>query len=248
MRPLHHSDGGGRFGPIDLRSTAAKLAAGLVVGSVLNAVLGADWLMLVPAAVLNLPIPAFWQPFTYGFVTRDPFVVVFGGLVLWFTGRVLESVWGSRRLLAFALGVTVTAGLLTALLVRLGMPAYRGAAFSGAWVMGSAVWVAYGLLIGRSQTNFWGLPVTGNQFAAIGAGLVVLNAVLVQVLPVLPALLGLVITFAYMKGFYPHRLWGRLRERFQAWRSQRQLKGRSRHLKVISPDRNTPRDSDSFLH
>lgn len=243
MRPQRASHSGG-FLPPQLRSTAAKLAAGLVLGSVLNALLKGGWLVLVPAAVLNLPLPALWQPFTYGFVASDPLGVLFGALVLWFTGRVLESVWGPRRFLMFALGVTVLAGLLTAVVVRLAVPAASGTAISGAWVMGSATWVAYGLFVGRGQTNFWGLPVTGHQFAAIGAGLVVLSALMGSALGVLPALLGVAMTYAYMKGASPRRLW----DRFQSWRLQRQARGRSKHLKVISPERNTPRDSDSYLH
>ncbi len=41
--------------------------------------------------------------------------------------------------------------------------------------MGRALWVAYGLSFGRRQTNFWGLPVSGNVFALIGVGFVFLN-------------------------------------------------------------------------
>ncbi|HZN94678.1 MAG TPA: DUF1751 domain-containing protein, partial [Myxococcales bacterium] len=116
--------------------------------------------------------------------------------------------------------------------------------FPGAWVMGSAMWVAFGLYVGRGQTNFWGLPVTGNQLAAIGAGFVVLNALMSSVLQMVPQLVAIVLTLAYMRGASPRLLWLRV----QSWRLQRQAKTRSRHLKVISPERNTPRDSDRYLH
>ena len=225
----------------DFRSVGSKLAAALVVGSVVQALTRTDYLVLVPKAVLSLPVPRLWQLLTYGFIALDPLSVIFGAIVMVSIGGALESAWGQRRLLSFALGVTALSGAVTCLLFA---PLDERVMFPGAWVMGSAMWVAFGLYVGRGQTNFWGMPVTGNMLAVIGAGFVVLNALMTSVLQMVPQLVAIVLTLAYMRGADPRLLWLRV----QSWRLQRQMKTRSRHLKVISPERNTPRDSDRYLH
>ena len=40
-----------------------------------------------------------------------------------------------------------------------------GIGFLGATVMTTGIWIAYGLSIGRGQSNFWGMPITGNVLA-----------------------------------------------------------------------------------
>ncbi len=227
----------------DLRSVGSKLAVGLVLGSVLQALTKTNLLVLIPGDVLSLPVPHLWQLITYGFIALDPLSVIFGAIVLVSIGGALESAWGQKRLLSFALGVTVLSGAITCLLFAF-TEVRREVAFPGAWVMGSAMWVAFGLYVGRGQTNFWGLPVTGNQLAAIGAGFVVLNALMSSVLQMVPQLVACLLALAYMRGASPRLLWLRM----QSWRLQRQTKTRGRHLKVISPERNTPRDSDRYLH
>jgi membrane associated rhomboid family serine protease len=227
----------------DLRSVGAKLAVALVVGSVIQALTKTDYLVLVPGEVLSLPIPRVWQLLTYGFIALDPLSVIFGAIVMVSIGGALEAFWGARRLLTFALGVTVLSGVITCV-IFMPIQSQREAYFPGAWVMGSAMWVAFGLHMGRGQTNFWGMPVTGNQLAAIGAGFVVLNALMSSVLQMVPQLVAITLTFAYMRGANPRLWWLKM----QSWRLGRQVKARSRHLKVISPQRNTPRDSDRYLH
>ncbi len=237
QRPMR-SFGGGGFGFAGMESMAARLALGLVVGSVLALLarpLG-SLLVLWPSQVFfGLQL---WQPFTYAFIELSPLGIIFGALILYSIGGGLEMSWGSRRLLWVVYGGTVLAGLLTALLgtlLKLNM------SYTGGFVMGTLAWVAYGLSIGRGQTNFWGIPVTGNVFAAIGAGFVVLNALAAGWLSQLPELLALGIAFLYVRGGSPRRLW----LRFQHWRLQRQLHGRSRHLRVLSSDRP---DSDRYLN
>jgi membrane associated rhomboid family serine protease len=227
----------------DLRSVSAKLAVGLVVGSVANSLAGHP-LDLVPGLVIDLPVPQVWRLLTYAFVANDPFSVIFGAMLMVSVGSVLEAAWGPRRLLTFSLGVTVLAGAITTGVFRALLPDYRFATFEGAWVMGSAMWVAYGLYVGRGQTNFWGIPVTGNMLAMIGAGFVILSALMGSMLGVLPQLLALMMTWAYMRGANPRLLW----LRWQNKRLQQRQRRRSSHLKVLTPDRNTPRDSDHFLH
>jgi membrane associated rhomboid family serine protease len=225
------SMGGGGFSLPGMESTAAKLAAGLVAGSVLYALTKETvglFLLLSPTEVFRKLW--LWQPFTYAFVENSAMGVIFGALILFSIGGGLEMSWGSRRVAMVAVGGAVLAGLLTSV-VGLVLPLPVG--YSGGYVMSSILWVSYGLYLGRGQTNFWGMPVTGNVFAGIGAGFVVLNSLFSSWLHHLPELFGLCISFAYVRGGSPRALWLRL----QHWRLQRQLRGRSRHLRVISEER-----------
>ena len=225
-----------------IRSVSAKLAIALIVGSVLWGLTRSDVFVLVPGYVLERG--AIWELFTYAFVASDPLGVIFGALVVWSIGSSLEATWGQKRLLWVVLGCTVLAAVLT-VLTAIFVSSLRPFAFYGAWVMGSVIWVGYGLSFGSRQTNFWGLPVTGYVFALIGLGFVLLNAVFSHdLLHVLPELFGIALVAAYLKLDAP-KTW---LLRFQSWRFQRQFRSRSKHLRVIGKDRNTSRDSDRYLH
>ena len=233
-----------RFRPVlpGLQGAAAWLAVTLVVGSILFALtrrgVGA-LLLLVPGDVLR---GWLWQPLTYGFVENSPMGVIFGALILWQLGGALEQSWGTRRMGLFAVGTTVLAGVITVLLA-VGIQALRTTPFPGGFVMGSALWVAYGLSFGQRQTSFWGLPVSGNVFALIGVGFVFLSGAFSDFVLVVPSAVALLLTWGYLKLGGPADWLLRL----QSWRLHRQLRTRSKHLSIVSPDRNTPRDSDRFL-
>lgn len=225
-----------------VRSVSAKLAIVLIAGSVLTFLFGPRLLVLNPDLVLEHA--AVWQLVTYAFVAGDPLGVIFGALVVWSMGSALEATWGSRRLIWVVLGCCLTAAVLT-VLTALAFPSLAGHQYAGAWVMGSVIWVGYGLSLGRAQTNFWGLPVTGNVLALIGVGFVLLYVLAMHsVVPLLPELYGIALVAGYIKMGSP-RVW---LLRFQSWRFQRQFRVRSKHLRVISKDRNTSGDSDRYLH
>jgi membrane associated rhomboid family serine protease len=236
--------GGGGFGGggmAGLESTSAKLALGLVAGSVLWLLTrggGGNLLLLDPAGVfLGLRL---WQPFTYAFIQTSPIGIIFGAIIIWSIGTSLESSWGPKRLLMVTVGVTVLAGFLTALLAFV-IPLPRG--YPGGTVLTSVLWVAYGLAIGRGQANFWGIPLSGNALAGIGAGFVLLQALTAGWASTVPELFGLVLVYAYVKGASPRRAWLHL----QHWRLQRQVRNRSKHLHVVSGERR-PADSDRYLN
>jgi len=231
--------GGGGWGLPGLETMASKLAVGLVAGSVLFLLTAGGkgaLLLLWPNSVFGQLFA--WQPLTYAFVEDDPISILFGALLLWSIGGWLESTWGAKRLLLVAVGCTALAGYILGV-AGLFLPLPGG--YRGGWVMGSVLWVAYGLVIGRGQTNFWGIPLSGNAFAAIGAGFVVLRVLTAGLLSQLPHLLALLLVFAYVRGASPKRLLLHL----QHWRLQRQLKGRSKHLRVVSKDRP---DRDQYLN
>lgn len=241
---------GSRFRPVipGLRTTAAKLAVAMVAWSIIAALLAKsdhpDLLPLTPSLVRGYAHAwAPWQPLTYVFLAQSPMEVIFGGLILWSLGGALEARWGAKRLILFAVGVTVLAAILT---VAFSVPlsSLGHLSYGGARVMTSALWVAYGLSLGRAQVNFWGLPVNGYGFAAIGVGFTVLNGLMGSWQAVVPEVCGLALTFAYVDGWSPRILWLRL----QNWRLQRTLRGRAKHLRLVAKDRNTPSDSDTYLH
>ncbi|MDC0709877.1 DUF1751 domain-containing protein [Stigmatella sp. ncwal1] len=243
MRPMRGSGGGFGGGFTGLESTAAKLALALVAGSVMflltrNAQGG--MLLLVPGTLGSL----LWQPFTYAFIETSPLGIIFGTLIIWSIGGWLESVWGGRKLLLVGLGCTALAGFLTTLVVTFLVP--TAAIYPGGTVLTSILWVAYGLTIGRGQTNFWGIPLSGNALAGVGAGFVLLSvltsggSLFEGLLRQLPEVLGLVLVFVYVRGASPRRLWLHL----QHWRLQRQLRSRSRHMRVVSQERS----DDQYLN
>lgn len=233
MRPMR---GLGGLGGGGLESTAAKLALALVVGSVLYAMTHNEALVLVPGQVVH----GFrvWQPFTYGFVETSPMGVIFGALITYSIGGSLEMSYGPRRMLALVIGSTVLAGILT---VVLAMFVPIAPAYAGGNVMTSVIWVAYGLSFGKGQTNFWGIPVTGYIFAAIGAGFVLLGGVFGSFYNVIPDLIALVVVYAYVEGSSPRSWWRTFRHR----RMQKELRDRSKHLRVVEKER---RDRDQFLN
>ena len=110
--------------------------------------------------------------------------------------------------------------------------------------MTSSVWVAYGWAFGKRQTNFWGMPVTGNMFAGIGILFVVLNAIMGSWLLVMPSVFGILIAYYYVKYGSPFEFVTRLR----GWMLQRRLKSKTKHLRVVSKDRNVGGGSDQYLH
>ena len=242
MRPQRRS-----FRPVlpGVRSAAARLALALVFGSVVYA-LGheqfGELLLLIPAAVIQRLW--LWQPLSYAFIETTAIGVIFGALILWQLGSGLEQSWGGRRMTLFAVGTTVVAGVLTVLLSLVWPRLQLVPAFAGGTVMASVVWVAYGLSWGNRSTNFWGLPLTGNVFALIGVGFVFLNGAFSTFAAVVPSILGLVLTWGYLRVGGP----GEWLLRLQGWRLQRQLRSRAKHLKLVSPERNTSGDSDRYLH
>lgn len=242
MRPMRmRGGGGGGFGVPGLESMSAKLALGLVAGSVLYLLLARTGvgalLLLQPSGFLGAL--RLWQPLTYVFITPDPIGIIFGAIILWSIGGSLEMSWGSKRLVTVAVGVTALAGVLTAL-SALVIPVMG--AYAGGTVMVTVMWVAYGLAIGRGQTNFWGIPLSGNMLAAVGAGFVVLRMLTGAWQAQLPEVFGLVLIYAYVKGASPRRAW----LHFQHWRLQRQLRNRSKHLHVVPHEK--PTGSDRYLN
>ena len=226
------------------QSAGVLMAAALVVGFVLEQLLsraGYPGLLTLSAADVRLGRP--WQPLTYTVLEHDPVGVLFGALVAWSMGRVLELTWGGRRVVVFALSVTALAGVLT-VACSFAWGALLLPRYGGGTVLTSSLWLAYGWSWGRRQTNFWGLPINGNALEGVGLLFLGLNALQAwSLLPVFPHLLAAGLTYAYVRFGSPLGWWGRLR----AYRLQRQLRQRAGHLKVVDGQR-SGRGSDRYLH
>lgn len=229
------------------RSSAAKMAVLFVVVSVVFYATR-QWTMSVLPLSPELVLHEYrvWQVLTYACLFGpQPLSFIFGVLILVSIGGNLERHWGAKRLWVFAFATTGIAGLLTSLLAFV-IPGLNAATFTGADVVTGTLWVAFGLLIGNGRTNFWGAAISGNALAAIGFAFVLLNGLLASSwLIVVPELIALALTFLHVKYGVPDQLW----VRFNSWRLHRDLSRRSSHLRVITGDqRNTPRDSDKYLH
>jgi membrane associated rhomboid family serine protease len=230
------------FGLPPIRSTGAKLAVALVVGSLLGTTV-LPQLGLYPGDALRNPLFLF-QAISFSIVETTPMGVIFGALILWSIGGSIEQTWGTRKLLTFAFGVTIASGLLT-IALALVLEKVGLMRFGGGTVMTSALWIAFGLMWGNRQTGFWGMPVTGNVLALIGVGFIILNAAFSSPYLIIPDALGAALTFVYVKLGFPDQVL----ERFNSWRLRRTLDKRRAHLNVVSGDkRNMPSDSDRFLH
>ena len=241
MRPMMY-----RRAPLGA-SMAVKLTVALIAGSLIYALAQhsvGPLLLLSPGEVLHHFF--VWQVLTYCFVELGPLNILLGAFVLWSLGSGIEMSWGPRRLLGYSVGVSVGAGALTVLASLIpGLGALGQIAYPGGMVMVTALWVGYGLSFGKSQTNFFGMPLSGNMLAGIGVLFVVLDGAYAgSWLAVVPDAFAIAITFVLFRVGSPRSAW----VRFESWRLQRQLRGRSRHLKLVSKDRNHPADSDRYLH
>ena len=230
------------------RSSAAQMALLFLACTVLayaapSAVL--RWVVLEPDAVLQEA--ELWRPVSFLFVSSPTaFAVLFNILIIVSIGGRLEALWGRRRFWFFSVGIGAAAAVLTVLLSLLLRP-LGGIPFVGDSLIPGAMWVAYGLIIGARETNFWGLPITGYTFALIGVGLTLLNGLFSSWLLVVPELLALTLTGLYVQFGFPLMLVHQLR----AWLFVRGYKRRSRKLRAIDgggQPRSGSKGSDEFLH
>jgi membrane associated rhomboid family serine protease len=227
------------------RNLSSALAVALIAVSVVGALFKpvAAVMALQPADVVDRFF--FWQLLTYGLIETSPTGVIFGGIIIWSIGGSLESSWGRARFARFCLGIIVSSAIATVALAWL-MPSLVRGSYAGGTALTGSLWVAYGLVIGRGQTNFWGMPVTGNVLALIGAGFVFLSAAFQGgISPFLPDLLALFFTFLVVRvGVSPGDWWTRVR----SWQLERDLKKRSAHLRSLDGGRANTSGSDKYLH
>jgi membrane associated rhomboid family serine protease len=223
------------------RSTGGQMALLLVVSSVLVAAARAvgEQLLLQPADVIEQF--KLWQLVTPTFIVPpSPLSLIFGVIILLQSGSWFDERWGRQRTWIFVVGVNVIANALTVAVGFLSTNVFL-MAFAGGYTTIEALWVAQGLLIGPGRISWFGFPITGYAFAVIGAAFTLLAGLTGSWAAVVPQLLGLVVTIAWVQGYTPSQLW----LRFRSNQLERELKRRSSHLSVIQGQK---KDRDSYLN
>jgi membrane associated rhomboid family serine protease len=235
-----------RFFPsFSFHSKAHLIAIAMIVVSMLQGLLGhsgAPWLLFAPFRTLfRLEI---WRPFTSLFVATSPPEIIFGALIIYSIGGMLEQRWTRKRFLAVALGIPLIAQVFVLILTFISPSMFHGLAYPGARQVISTLWIIFGLAahFSHERLNFWGTPITGKTFALIGLGFVVLNAVFGGVILVLPELITAALCYVYMYRNRWLRWKDRLALKYYDWKLQR-LKGRT-NLRVIKGARSDQEDED----
>jgi len=217
------------------QSAAHKLTVAIIVASLLNGLLRqlfagslSDILLYVPVNVISSW--QIWRPFSALFVADTPTMIIFGALIVFSIGGMLESLWGPRRLLRVVLGLPLLANLIIFPIVVQIAPAIP-LACAGSVV--TTVWILYGLQAEFSGEwlSFWGTPLRGKTFALIGVGFPVLSGLLGDFRWVLPELTSACLAYGFMYKpglFSPFKQLDTLLQRFK--RSSRKRKG---GLKVV---------------
>lgn len=217
------------------------MALVLVASSLVAGVsrLALEQLALQPAAVIEQL--KLWQVVTTTFlVPLSPLSLIFGIIIVLQTGSWLEDQWGRTKLWTFVVGVNVLANLGT-VLVGFVSPSVSAMIFFGGYTTIGAMWIAQGLIVGPGRLNWFGFPVSGYAFAVIGAAFTLLSAVTGAWFAVVPQLLGIGITVAWVQGYTPSQLWLRFRSR----QLERDLRKRASHLSIIDGKKN---DRDQYLN
>jgi membrane associated rhomboid family serine protease len=112
----------------------------------------------VPAAVWRGQI---WRLLTWAVIEPDPIALIFACLFLYWFGRDLAGVWGSRRFLAVWAAIATVASIGTCLVAQIDRTA-MDEAFLGGWPIACAFTVAWGLWFpDRRMLIYFFIPIRG---------------------------------------------------------------------------------------
>ncbi len=236
------------FPRISFHHSAHQLAAAIAAASIIFGLFGV-------AGLRNLslsPLPVvygweFWRPFTALLVAPGPMEVVFSALIVYSIGGTLESSLGKKRFLTLALGIPLVGSVIT-VLVGVAFPSLCGyMLYFGASSIVTTVWILYGIRADFSgqQLNFWGIPVTGRNFALLGVGFVVLQGVFSSFFQVLPELTSAGLCYAYMFRGQTSNPFRSIEMAYYNWKLKR-LKAK-RGLHVVPPPRQHRRSNDDDI-
>jgi membrane associated rhomboid family serine protease len=184
---------------------------------------------LMPVAILRGEL---WRLLTWPFFQDDPFTLLFAGFMLWTLGQQLSYAWSERRFVMRFLGYTLGAGVVTTLLALVWENA-TVIAHLGAWPVVNALLVAWAMLYPDRQVNIWGvLPLTGKTLAMLVAFGTVLYAIASGLAAFTPHLVAIAIAWIQARGMGGRRLGSQARR----WWAERDMKRRTKHLKVVRKD------------
>ncbi|HET7824117.1 MAG TPA: rhomboid family intramembrane serine protease [Anaeromyxobacter sp.] len=176
-----------------------------------------------------------WRLVTWPFVQGDVLALLFVGFMVWTLGQQLSYAWSERRFVTrffgYTLGAAVGTTLLSFVFDSANEPHY------GAWPVVNALIVAWAMLFPDRQVNIWGvLPVTGRTVALLVLGGTVLAAVMTGKLHgfggFTPHLVAIAIAWVQARGAGGRRLGWQARQ----WWADREMRRRTKHLKVVRKD------------
>lgn len=111
-----------------------------------------------------------FQLLTYPLIERQLLAVIFNGLLLWFLGSELESMWGTKRYIQFLLASAITAALIYLMIGFLFLSETSVYSFPlmGLQGLAAALCVAYGILYpDRIFTFMLIFPMKAKWFCAL---------------------------------------------------------------------------------
>ena len=131
------------------------------------------WFALWPVGSEGIGGSAFlpWQLVTYAALHGSFVHIFFNGFALWMFGSVIETTWGTRRFVQFAVACIVAAGLTQLLLGMLGVfPAAPTIGISG---LTYGLLLAYGMMFPNQQVMLLipPIPMKAKYLVMIFAGL-----------------------------------------------------------------------------
>ncbi len=237
-------------------SKAHLIAIAIVIASVVQGLLAqAGSLALLFSPIRTLFYLELWRPFTSLFVAISPVEVIFGALITYSVGGMLETRWSPKRFLGVALGIPLIAQVIVLLIALISPAALENSVYAGSRQVVTTLWVIFGLVahFSHEMLNFWGTPVRGKTFALIGVGFVVLSGVFGGFMPVLPDLITVGLCYIYMYRHRVFRVKNQLELNYYEWKLKKLKK--QTNLRVIKgsrakqqPDKDDDDDSEPQIH
>ncbi len=237
------------FASLSFHNRAHQLAIATIVVSIIQGfLLQSGTYIFLFSPFKTLYYFELWRPFTALFVAASPVEVIFGTLIIYSIGGLLETRWSRRRFLYAIVGIPLAAEL-TVLLIAFIAPSIVPPAmlYAGSRQIITTLWILYGLAshFSRERLNFWGTPITGKTFALIGVGFVFLSGVFGGFTPVLPDMITVCLCYLYMYRFNVLHFTRKYELSYYDWKLKR-LKQKS-GFKVIKGARSDD-DSDQQIH
>lgn len=222
------------FFQFSVHTRAHQIAIATILASLLQGLLSQSGnFTFLFSPIRTLFHAELWRPFTALFIATSPLEVIFGALIIYSVGGMLEYRWRKKRFVGVTLGIPLLAECITLILAVISPGTFFNTLYAGSHLIVITQWIVFGLLahFSREMLNFWGTPVTGKTFALIGVGFVVLTAAFNGVMVVLPDLITVGLCYLYMYRHRTFNLTRALEVKYYEWKLHK-LKGKS-NLKVI---------------
>jgi membrane associated rhomboid family serine protease len=171
---------------------------------------------LIPARVFRGEL---WRLGSWSVLEQSPLSLLFGCLMLYWFGRDLAGLWGSRRFLAVYVGVALVAAIGTCL-ISLVDPPIKTYQYLGSWPLAEAMTVAWGLYFpDRIIRLYFVINIRGYTLAWLTVGFTVVYAIYAGWDHYLPHLLAEGTMLAWL-------FRARVVSRWTAWRRSREAEAR----------------------